>query len=304
MLSKYNPPVGVLIRLSDEVSTITAPNSSPMTFKGTQTYLIGKGKEVAIIDPGPVSEGHLQAIKESISGKKLSGIFITHSHLDHSPLGKIISQEYESPIYAFGKSGDGRSEIMKKYALMEDIGGGEGVDYEFEPDVFLTSKNFIDGADWTLEAIHTPGHMQNHLCFSLNNGQAIFTGDLVMGWSTTLISPPDGDMGQYKKSLQNLLSRSENIYYPGHGAPIKGAKDTVRVQLNHRIEREKQIIFEITGNGKSIPDIVETIYPTLSQGLKIAACRNVFAHLLHLSEMDMVKTLNGVISQSSIFKLK
>ena len=301
---KYDLPVGEFVKLSKDVSTILAPNASPMTFKGTQTYLIGGGDELAIIDPGPNIPAHLQAIERALRGKKLTAILITHSHIDHSPLAKEISDKHNVPIYAFGGTGEGKSEIMRKYTEKFEIGGGEGVDTLFKPDVLISTGDHISCSSWSIEAIHTPGHMSNHLCFSLNQGECLFSGDLVMGWATTLISPPDGDIGQYKASFNNLLKRKENLYYPGHGAPLKNAKKMVLAQLNHRNEREVDILNSISQKGSKINKIVDSVYQDLSDNLKIAASRNVLAHLIHLLEKGLVLVDDDNMSLDSIFKIK
>ena len=173
-LHDYNPPIGKIINLSDDVRLVVAPNASYMTFKGTQTYIIGRGKEVALIDPGPINEFHLEALNYALEKKKIIGIFITHSHTDHSPLGKIISKRYDTPVYGFGTSGSGKSKIMEKLSQVKNIGGEEGIDKKFNPDINLSSNDFVSSADWILEAIHTPGHMSNHLCFSLNALKKLF----------------------------------------------------------------------------------------------------------------------------------
>jgi len=300
----YDLPVGELVKLSKGVSTILAPNASPMTFKGTQTYIIGEGDELAIINPGPNIPAHLQAIERALRGKKLTAILITHSHIDHSPLAKEISDKHNVPIYAFGGTGEGKSEIMRKYTEKFEIGGGEGVDTLFKPDVLISTGDHISCSSWSVEAIHTPGHMSNHLCFSLNQGECLFSGDLVMGWATTLISPPDGDIGQYKASLNSLLKRKENLYYPGHGAPLKNAKKMVLAQLNHRNEREVDILNSISRKGSKINKIVDSVYHDLSDNLKIAASRNVLAHLIHLLEKGLVLIDDDNMSLDSIFKIK
>ena len=301
-LSEYNPPIGQIIKLSGAVKSIVAPNASYMTFKGTQTYIIGKGDSVALIDPGPIIESHLQALEFALEKKKLVGLFITHSHSDHSPLGKIISKKYNVPIFGFGDSESGRSAIMQKLSKSDNFGGGEGVEKGFEPDISLSSNDFVSSTDWVLEAIHTPGHMSNHLCFSLNNGEVLFTGDLIMGWSTTLISPPDGDVGQYKDSLALLLSRNDQLYYPGHGAPILDGKALVNEHLKHRIQREKEILLAISKQGSNILEIVEKVYPDLTEFLKPAASRNVFAHLINFFENGLITTdTNNPSTKSKYF---
>ena len=302
--AKYDPPIGQIIDLSDEVKSIVAPNASYMTFKGTQTYIIGKGDSVALIDPWPIIESHLQALEFALEKKKLVGLFITHSHTDHSPLGKIISKKYNVPIFGFGDSESGRSAIMQKLSKSDNFGGGEGVDKGFEPDISLSSNDFVSSTDWVLEAIHTPGHMSNHLCFSLNNGEVLFTGDLIMGWSTTLISPPDGDVGQYKDSLALLLNRKDQLYYPGHGAPILEGKTLVKEHLIHRIQREKEILLAICKQGSNILEIVEKVYPDLTELLKPAASRNVFAHLINFFENGLITIDTNNPSTKSKYFLK
>ena len=301
---KYNPPVGEFVKLSKSVSTILAPNASPMTFRGTQTYIIGEGDELAIIDPGPNIPAHLKAIDRALLGKKLIAILITHSHVDHSPLGKEISDKHNVPIYAFGGTGEGKSEIMRNYTEKFEIGGGEGVDTLFKPDVLISTGDHISCSSWSIEAIHAPGHMSNHLCFSLNQCEALFSGDLVMGWATTLISPPDGDIGQYKASLSSLLKRKENLYYPGHGAPLKNAKKMIMAQLSHRNDRETDILNSISQKGSKISEIVDSVYSDLSDNLKIAASRNVLAHLIHLLEKGLVVVDENNISLDSTFRVK
>ena len=300
----YDLPVGELVKLSKDVSTILAPNASPMTFKGTQTYIIGEGDELAIIDPGPNISTHFQAINKVLRGKKLIAIFITHSHVDHSPLGKEISNKFDVPIYAFGETGQGRSDIMRKYMGKFEIGGGEGVDPLFNPDILISTGDYISCSSWSIEAIHTPGHMSNHLCFSLNQGESLFSGDLVMGWATTLISPPDGDIGQYKSSLDRLMERKEDLYYPGHGGPLKNAKKMVSAQLSHRNNREAAILNSISNMGCTINEIVDSVYNDLSANLKMAASRNVLAHLIHLFEKGLVQIDDDNMSLDSIFKIK
>ena len=208
------------------------------------------------------------------------------------------------PIYAFGETGQGKSEIMKKYSGKFDIGGGEGIDPLFNPDILISTGDYISCSSWSIEAIHTPGHMSNHLCFSLNQGESLFSGDLVMGWATTLISPPDGDIGQYKSSLNSLLKRKENLYYPGHGAPLKNAKKMVLAQLRHRNEREADILNSISNMGCKIDEIVDSVYSNLSENLKIAASRNVLAHLIHLFEKGLVLVDGNNISMDSTFRVK
>lgn len=277
--TSHNPPIGKAEVLADGLRVITAPNASPMTFTGTRSYVLGEG-EVAVIDPGPSSEAHFAALSRALKGQRLSHILVTHSHVDHSPLARQLSQVFDAPVYGFGASGAGMSETMQELATAGGLAGGEGIDPSFKPDILLSDGDIIKGRDWALEAVHTPGHMSNHLCFGWDN--ALFSGDQVMGWSTTLVSPPDGDLTQFMASLRKLQDRTEDTYYPGHGAPLLNAHKMLDYQLQHRLNRESQIIAALKGN--TIPEITRQVYADLNPRLLPMAERNVFSHLIDLCQ--------------------
>lgn len=209
----HTPIIGAPLTLTDGLRVITCGNASPMTFTGTQTYLLGES-EIAIIDPGPSSPAHLDAIQKSVEGRTVSHIIVTHSHIDHSPLAKTLSKTTGAPVYGFGPANAARSDIMNRLALEGNLGGGEGIDPDFKPDVTIADGQDIRGKEWTLTALHTPGHLSNHLCFSWQGNDALFSGDHVMGWASTLVSPPDGDLTAFMESLKNFKPNRSTLIIP------------------------------------------------------------------------------------------
>lgn len=266
--------------LGPSVRRVLAPNPSPMTHWGTNTYLIGNGA-VAVVDPGPDDEGHMQAILAALSpGERIDHILITHSHVDHSPLARSLSQETGAPVYAYGDSFAGRTLVMQDLAAQGLTGGGEGVDTDFIPDETLADGDQLAVGDLTVTALWTPGHMANHMSFAVEN--AVLTGDLVMGWASTMVSPPDGDLGAFMASARRLATRPEVVFYPGHGAPITTPQDRTRWLIEHRLERERQILAALSDTPRPIPAITGEIYTDVAPALLPAAERNVFAHLIDL----------------------
>lgn len=265
---------------------ITAPNPSPMTLDGTHTFLVGE-TDLAVIDPGPAITAHLNAILAAVGpGQRISHILVTHSHLDHSPLARPLSDATGAPVLAAGASDWGRSATMQRLADAGGIGGGEGVDAGFLPDRILSDGEVLCGDGWRIKALHTPGHMANHLCFAWNG--ALFSGDLVMGWSTSLISPPDGDLTAFRHSLTRLITRDDRIYYPAHGDKVADPAARCRALLQHRAGREAQIL-DALGNGPATaPDLTARIYTGIDPRLIPAAERNVLAHLIDLVERNLV----------------
>ncbi|MCF6271593.1 MAG: MBL fold metallo-hydrolase [Rhodobacteraceae bacterium] len=284
--TSHHPKIGVSEFLREGLRVVTAPNASPMTFTGTRSYILGEG-EVAVIDPGPEDEAHFQALKKALAGQKVSHIFVTHSHIDHSALSRRLSRAFDAPVLGFGASGAGMSEVMRGLEAGGGLSGGEGVDTSFLPDIKLADGDIIAGQGWALEAVHTPGHMSNHLCFGWQD--TLFSGDHVMGWSSTLISPPDGDLTQFMGSLEKLQNRPEDVFYPGHGAPIYGAQNMVKAQISHRLAREQQIL-EAIGEGR-VPAITRRVYKGLDSRLLPMAERNVFAHLIDLCQRGKLRSL-------------
>ena len=273
-------PPGEAREVSPLIRRIVAPNPSAFTFHGTGTYIVGRGN-VAVIDPGPMIESHLQAIVDALRGETVSHIVVTHTHIDHSPLARPLQRATGAPVWGCGPHGGGMHEQGAKVE--------EGGDMEFAPDRQLAHGEGIEGAGWTLEAVHTPGHTSNHLCFALSEEKALFTGDHVMGWSTSVISPPDGDMGAYMKSLELLLGRDDEIYWPTHGKPVRETKPFVRAFVAHRREREAAILACLGDRIARIRDMVPRIYgDTIPPLLYPAAARSVFAHIIDLAERGAV----------------
>ncbi|MEC3912240.1 MBL fold metallo-hydrolase [Sphingobium sp. CR2-8] len=265
-------PTGVLMALSPLVARVLAPNPSPFTYTGTQSYVVG-AEAVAIIDPGPDDADHLAALTAAIAGRRVVAILCTHTHRDHSPAARPLSQATGAPI------------IGCPPLTLEDDGprADAAFDAAYRPDRVLVDGEQVSGPGWTLEAVATPGHTSNHLCFALLEEKALFTGDHVMGWSTSVISPPDGDMAAYMRSMQRLLERDDVIYYPAHGEPIETPQRLVRGMMGHRKQREGQILRFMARNGDSaIPDIVADMYKGVDPRLYGAAGRSVLAHLIDL----------------------
>lgn len=290
--AEFNPTPGVAEQLEPGLRRILAPNASPMTFRGTNTYLVGEGN-VAVIDPGPANPAHLRAIQHALAPKeRVSHIFVTHSHLDHSPLATPLSLATGAPILAFGDSQSGRSDIMTSLARADSTGGGEGVDADFAPHERLADGTTIDGGGWQLTALWTPGHFGNHLSFVI--ADAVFTGDQVMGWASTMVSPPDGDLAAFMSSARRLADRNARVFFPGHGAPVTQPTARAEWLIAHRNRREAEILARLVGSGVGIPDLTRAIYTDIPAPLLAAAERNVFAHLIDLYQRDRVTADPGL----------
>ena len=285
-MAEFAPIAGEPLALADDLQLVLAPNPSPMTYLGTNTYILGRDT-LAIIDPGPDDPAHLAALQSAIAGRSVSHILLTHSHLDHSPLAAQLSAQLGAPTYAFGDSRAGRSAVMQQLAAEGLAGGGEGIDHAFTPDRFLTDGAVLTGAWGDITALHTPGHIGNHLCFVWND--AIFTGDHVMGWASSLVSPPDGDLTDFMASCKKLQVRDARIYYAGHGAPVTDPAARIAWLIAHREMREAQIIAVLDNRPATPGEITMAIYHDLAQGLRKAAERNVFAHLVDLHERGKVR---------------
>jgi glyoxylase-like metal-dependent hydrolase (beta-lactamase superfamily II) len=273
------------------VRRVLAPNPSPYTFTGTQTWLVGSGNEIAVIDPGPAGsglsigdpkdingEGHVEAILRAVGDAKVTAILCTHTHRDHSPAA--------APL----KAATGALIIGCAPLVLTDDGprADSAFDPDYAPDRILTDGERISGEGWTLEAVATPGHTSNHICYALIETGALFTGDHVMKWSTSVVSPPDGDMAAYMASLQKLYDREDRIYYPAHGPAIEKPRQLVRGMIGHRRQREAQILRELGKASAPIPTLVEAMYKGLDSRLKGAAGRSVLAHLLDLQNKSRV----------------
>ena len=268
---------GVPQALEPLVQRLLAPNPSPYTFTGTQTYLVGTGN-VAVIDPGPDDAGHIKAIVDAVAGRPLAAIVITHTHRDHSPGARSLHAATGAPIVGCDR------------LALDDAGfrADAAFDHDYAPDRVLSDGDQVRGEGWTLIAVATPGHTSNHLCFALEETRALFSGDHVMGWSTSIVSPPDGDMGDYIRSLEKLQTRRDRVYYPGHGDPVENPQRLVRGMIGHRKQREGQILRLLAAGTQPVPDMVARMYTGLDPRLVPAAERSVLAHLLDLRERGRV----------------
>lgn len=270
-----DPPYGQPEQLEPGIARLLARNPSPFTYTGTQSYLIGE-REVAVIDPGPDLEDHLDALVEAIGGRPVVAILCTHTHRDHSPAARALAERTGGPIIGCAP------------LALETVGprADASFDPSYRPDRVLGDGESVNLDADALIAVSAPGHTSNHLCFAY--GGALFTGDHVMGWSTTVIFPPDGDMAAYMSSLNKLLQREDRIYYPAHGPAIGNPGSYVQWLIDHRRERERQIMALIAGPPRTIPDIVADAYSGLDRRLTTAAAGSVLAHLLDLEQRGAV----------------
>ena len=282
---QFAPKAGQPLLLRDDLALVLAPNPSPMTYLGTNSYVLGRDRLV-VIDPGPADPAHLAALLRVIAGRPVDYILVTHSHVDHSALAPALAAQTGAPVCAFGDSTSGRSAVMA--ALVADglTGGGEGIDHAFQPDLILHDGADLQG-DWgQITAVHTPGHIGNHLCFAWED--AVFCGDHVMGWASSLVSPPDGDLTDFMVSCHRLTGLPASVFYAGHGAPITDPKARVRWLIDHRKGREAQIISALARNPATPQQLTHEIYGPLAPSLILAAKRNVLAHLVDLTQRGVV----------------
>ena len=287
-------------RLGPSLRMLRCNNPSPLTGPGTNTFVLGEGR-VAVVDPGPWDTGHIDALLAALGDEVVDAILVTHAHLDHSPGARLLKEKTSAPIYAFGAWDAGRGDLMAELALSHDLGGGEGTDTAFAPDHEMPHGATLTGPTWSAEAIWTPGHFGNHLSFAIPEG--ILCGDLVMGWSTTLISPPDGDLSAFRRSCQGLQARPETRYFPAHGDAIEDGPARLAELLSHRDGREAQILAALGSGAQTPPEITEAVYTDTPTHLWPAATRNVLAHLIDLVERDVVSAL-APVGPKATFVLK
>ena len=288
---EFSPNYGEVTQVSPLIRRLVAPNPSPFTFHGTGTYIVGRNK-VAIIDPGPAIASHIHALEKFLETVEISHILVTHNHVDHSPSAHPLKLVTGADIYAFAVSE--QADI--------DNHAEEGRDVNFTPDHILRDGDVIEGDGWTLDVVHTPGHLSNHLCFGLREEQALFTGDHVMGWSTSVVSQPDGDMKDYLSSLEKLLTRPDKTYYPTHGAPIVDPHPFVKDLIAHRHDRERQILEAIHAGAHRIPEMVTMIYSDIPSYLHPAAASSVLSHLIHMAKNRRI-TCQGEMDKSGVFTI-
>ena len=276
------PATGVAMQLEPLVARVLAANPSPFTYTGTQTYLVGN-TDLAVIDPGPDLAEHLDALIAAIADRPVRAILCTHTHRDHSPASRPLAAATGAPIIG-----------CAPLALDDDGPRSDAAfDRDYLPDRVLADGERVSGTGWTLEAVATPGHTSNHLCFALRESGALFTGDHIMGWSTSVVAPPDGDMGAYMASLDKLLARTDRVYYPAHGPEVTTPQRLARGMIGHRKQREGQILRLLDQQVGAIPDMVTRMYVGLDPRLTGAAGRSVLAHLIDLQNRGLVKEEHG-----------
>ena len=288
------------VELQDGLMRLTAPNPSPMTSTGTNTYILGR-KELLIIDPGPNSEAHLRNIMKVIpNNTKVTHILITHSHLDHSGLAPKLSKILNAPTLAFGTALDGLSNDMKSICKMGLTSEKLGIDTEFVPDHFLEDKEKISSLEWEVVAHHTPGHLSNHICYQYLD--KLFTGDHIMEWSTSVISPPEGDVSQFINSCEKIYNLHCEKFYPGHGLPVENPGQRIAELIEHRKKREIEILNFLKNRDATISQITKNIYLNIDQNLLSVASRNVKAHLVDLIIKKQV-TVDDISSDTAMYSL-
>lgn len=294
--TKFKPSHGQSVKLDDGIHRITAKNRGPLTFEGTNTYLIGHDN-LAIIDPGPLDFDHLDVILRTLDGRPLTHIFVSHTHKDHSPLAKELKSRTGATIYAEGPHRATRSLKLGEMNPLE-----ESSDLGFSPDIELFNGQIIDGGNWQIQAIHTPGHTANHCAFAYIERETLFSADHVMAWSTSFIGPPDGSMRDYMASLNELIEREDKHILPGHGPEVIAPKNFLHALKRHRKAREQAIFDAIINNGRlHIPKIVNLVYQGLDERLKFAASLSTLAHLEDLVERGEIRT-DEAISLESIYQ--
>lgn len=294
---------GRVDRVSPLIRRVVAENPSKFTYLGTGTYIVGNG-DVAVIDAGPLLDAHVDAIEAALEpGEQITHLLVTHTHSDHSPATAPLKERTGAPSYGFGPHGAVPPDDPADRVVFGDPDADgdpakkdrpsttelrEGADTGFVPDVFVTDGDVAAGPDWTLQAVYTPGHTSNHLCYSLQEEGALFSGDHVMGWSTTVIVPPDGNLGAYLASLRLLLEHDDEVFWPTHGPPITEPRELVRSYLAHREDRTDQITAVLQDGPAAITDIVRRVYADVPKTLWVPAAMSTYAHLLQLVEAGTV----------------
>jgi glyoxylase-like metal-dependent hydrolase (beta-lactamase superfamily II) len=290
---KIDVEYGRCDQVSPLIRRVIANNPGPFTFVGTGTYIVGHG-EVAVIDPGPDLPEHLEAILAATAGERISHIAVTHHHSDHSPLAGPLQARTQAPIFGCA--------VVAQIADNSGVRTEAGHDLGFKPDVTVCGGGEIEGAGWTLEAIPTPGHTSNHICYALKEENALFSGDHIMGWSTTVITPPDGDMTDYMQSLERIRARGFATLWPTHGPPVTEVDAFIGAYIDHRREREAQILKALAAGQDRIREMVPVLYADVDPRLHPAAARSVLAHMIDLTRRGKVAT-EGAPGPDSAYRL-
>ena len=279
------------------IRRVMADNPGPFTFKGTMSYIIGRG-QVAIVDPGPADERHIGALLDAVRNETVTAIFVTHTHRDHSPAVPAIKAVTGATVYAEGPHRVARPLRIGELNPLDSSG-----DRDFKPDVALKDGEVVSGDGWTIEAVTTPGHTANHMAYALKENNTLFAGDHVMGWATSIVAPPDGAMSDYMASLDKLARRGESVYFPGHGPAIHDAGRFVSYYILHRKSRENSILYRLAKGETDIPSIVRAIYIGIDPRLTGAAGLSVLAHLEDLVARGVVET-DGVPAIDGVYRLR
>ncbi|MEN9708529.1 MAG: hypothetical protein RIQ68_937 [Pseudomonadota bacterium] len=285
---------GDVTRLAPLVRRVLAANAGPFTFTGTCTYIVGEGK-VAVIDPGPADDAHLEALMAATKGESIAAILVTHTHRDHSPGARLLQARTRAPIIG----------CATHIPLADPPSGRLDASHDLDhlPDEVLNDGALFKGDGFTLEAIATPGHASNHLAFALHEERGLFSGDHVMAWSTSIVAPPDGNMRDYMASLEKIAARDESVYWPGHGNPLQEPQRFVRLLAMHRRQRETAILERLAEGDRNITDIVRVIYKGVDERLHRAAGLSVLAHLEDLVARDLVVSDHGAATETATYTL-
>lgn len=292
------PDVGKVQTVAPGLRCILAPNPGPMTHWGTNSYILGEG-DVAVIDPGPSDPAHLDALLKATSGERVSHILVTHAHADHSPLSRELSRKTGAPVLGFGPAEAGRSETMTRLAKAGLAGGGEGVDHAFQPDKTLKDGDRISGTGWSVEVMHTPGHFAGHLAFACEHG--VISGDHVMDWASSLVSPPDGDLAQFMATSRRLRDTNPSRLFTGHGHPIETPTERLSWLIEHRLARETAILDALGPKPQTLGAITAKVYTDIPDKMLPAAARNVFAHLIDLVERNEASAVPDLATDAHFF---
>ena len=284
---------GVVVEMAPGLRRVMANNPSKFTYRGTGTYIVGKGR-VAIVDPGPDDADHIDAVLAAVDGERVEALLITHTHRDHSPASRAVAEATGAPAYGFGPhpaadSDDGKSE--------------ERGDIDFSPDSAVTHGEVVEGPGWSFECLYTPGHISNHVAYRWREASGVFTGDHIMGWSTTIIPPPDGNMTDYLSSLRLLADTSGDlVYWPTHGPPVTEPHALVEALYAHRLDRERQILECLATGPQTIAEMVGVMYADVASELHEPAARSVLAHLIAMTGNGRVGTDGETTAEAVYFR--